>query len=432
MRLEAIGLNHRTSSLEVRDRAAMPPDRLRRALHSVMERDNLEGAIILSTCNRTELYLSPFQHTREDELRRMLADLTGISAEEAAAAYVLRDGECVAHLFRVAAGLDSRMLGEVQILGQLKAAYYAALEEGTTNSVLNKAFLRAIEAGKRVRQETEISRGAVSMASASVTMAERVFGRLAGRRVLLVGAGQTARLAAKYLAAAGVDRWAVCNRTRANAEAVTDLIGGRVAEFPPTVDDLAWADLIVSATSCDDPVITLERMRGAKRRTNGVQLLLDLAVPRDSEPGIAELPDVYLYTVDDFEDLVAANLKARSAEAARAEALVAGMVAEFGDWYQEHRIVPAVQQLQDALEELRVHEVERNLRRFHETDREQVEIFSRTLMRKVAGLMIANLRRASLEEDDLGMAVAVARAVTSERGGELADVLQRLENELSH
>jgi glutamyl-tRNA reductase len=128
MRLEAIGLNHRTSSLEVRDRAAMPPDRLRLALHRLMERDNLEGAVILSTCNRTELYLSPFQHTEEDELRRMLADLTGIAAEDAAAAYVLRDGECVAHLFRVAAGLDSRMLGEVQILGQLKAAYHAALE----------------------------------------------------------------------------------------------------------------------------------------------------------------------------------------------------------------------------------------------------------------------------------------------------------------
>jgi glutamyl-tRNA reductase len=432
MRLEAIGLNHRTSALEVRDRAAMPPDRLRCALHRLMEHDNLEGAVILSTCNRTELYLSPFQHTDENELRRMLADLTGIAAEDAAAAYVLRDGECVAHLFHVAAGLDSRMLGEVQILGQLKAAYHAALEEGTTNSVLNKAFLRAIEAGKRVRQETEISRGAVSMASASVTMAERVFGRLAGRRVLLVGAGQTARLAAKYLAAAGVDRWAVCNRTRANAEAVTDLIGGRVAEFPPTADDLAWADLVVSATSCGDPVITLERMREAKRRTSGVQLLLDLAVPRDSEPGIAELPDVYLYTVDDFEDLVASNLKARSAEAARAEALVADMVAEFSDWYQEHRIVPAVRQLQDALENLRAREVERNLRRFHETDRSQVELFSRALMRKVAALMIANLRRASLEEDDLGMAVAIARAVASERESELADIIQRLDNELSH
>jgi glutamyl-tRNA reductase len=432
MRLEAIGLSHRTSSLEVRDRAAMPPERLRTALRRLIERDNVEGVIILSTCNRTELYLSPFRHTAEDELRRQLVDLTGIASGEAAAAYVLRDGSCVRHLFRVAAGLDSQLLGEVQILAQVKDAYHIALDEGTTNNVLNKAFLRAVEAGKRVRQGTEISRGAVSMASASVTMAERVFGRLAARRVLLVGAGQTARLAAKYLAAAGVDRWAICNRTRANAQAVADLIGGRVADFPPTSDDLAWADLIVSATSAGEPVITLERMREAKRRAAGVQLLLDLAVPRDSEPGIAELTDIYLYTVDDFEDLVAANLKARRGEAVRAEGLVAELVAEFNDWYQGHRIVPAAQQLQEALEELRAREVARNASRFHDTDREQVEEFSKAMLRKVAGLIIANLKRASLEEDDLGMAMAVARAVTAEDNGNLEDVLHRLDNELSH
>jgi glutamyl-tRNA reductase len=320
----------------------------------------------------------------------------------------------------------------VQILGQLKNAYHTALEEGTTNSVLNKAFLRAVEAGKRIRQETDISRGAVSMASASVTMAERIFGNLAGRRVLLVGAGQTARLAAKYLAGAGVDRWVVCNRTRSNADAVADLIGGRVADFPPTVEDLAWADLIVAATSSSEPVITFDRMRRAKKRAAGVQLLLDLAVPRDSEAAIAELPDLYLYTVDDFEDLVAANLEARRTEAKRAERLIEHLVAEFNDWYQEHRIVPAVQQLQDALEELRAREVERNARRFHETEREQVDRFSRALMRKVAALFIANLKRASLEDDDLGMAMAVARAVAPEGEGDLDEVLQRLDNELSH
>ena len=272
----------------------------------------------------------------------------------------------------------------------------------------------------------------MSVASASVTMAERVFGRLAGRRVLLVGAGQTARLAAKYLAGAGVDLWTVCNRTRANAEAVADLIGGRVGEYPPSVDDLAWADVIVSATSSAAPVITFERMRQAKKRAAGVQLLLDLAVPRDSEPAVAELDDLYLYTVDDFEDLVAANLEARRGEAERAEQLVAVLVAEFSDWYQEHRIVPAVQQLQDALEELRAREVERNLRRFHDSDRQQVDRFSRALMRRVAALFIANLKRASLEEDDLGMAMAVARAVAPENEGELDRVLQRLDNELSH
>jgi glutamyl-tRNA reductase len=410
----------------------MSPERLREALHELVDDGNLEGAVILSTCNRTEIYLSPLIHHTENELRRKLVELTGIGAEDAAAAYVVRDGRCVRHLFRVSSGLDSQLLGEVQILSQVKNAYHAALAEETTNSVLNKLFLRAIEAGKRVRQKTNLSRGAVSMASASVTMVRRVFGRLEARKVLLVGAGQTARLTAKYLASAGVERWAVCNRTRANAEAVVDLIGGRVAEFPPTIEDLAWADIIVSATSSGEAVITYDRMRLAKRLSKGVQLLIDLAVPRDSEPEIAALDDLYLYTVDDFEDLVASNLKARRQEADRAERVIVELVAEFSDWYQESRVVPAVQQLQEALEDLRIHEVERNLRRFRSSDRDQVEEFSKVLMRRVAGLIIKNLKRASLEEDDLGMAMAVARAVVQEGGRDPEGALERITNELSH
>jgi glutamyl-tRNA reductase len=432
MRLEAIGLNHRTSDLEVRDRAAMTPDRLASALRKVFTDENLEGVIILSTCNRTEFYLSPFQHNADERLRQLMMAVTGLHRADVESAYILRDNECVSHLFRVAAGLDSQMLGETQILGQLKTAYQTALDLCTTNSVLNKLFLKSLEVGKLVRNETDISRGAVSMASASVTMAERIFGKLEGRRVLLVGAGQTARLAAKHLAGSGVERWAVCNRTRANAEAVTDLLGGRVAEFPPSVSDLAWADIIVTATSCSTPVIPFDRVRAAKAQTTGIQLLLDLAVPRDSEPEICKLPDLYLYTVDDFEELVAENLKARRGEAVRAEALIEELVSDFDVWYQEHRVVPAVQQLQDVLEELRAREVDRNARRFHRSERSQLDRFSRSLMRKVAALIITNLKRASLEEDDLGLAMAVARAIGSRDDGELDEVLHRLDNELTH
>jgi glutamyl-tRNA reductase len=432
MRLEAIGLNHKTSSIDVRDRAAMTPDKLKTALHELVNADNLEGVLILSTCNRTEFYLSPYHHTKESDLRKLLVTCTGISDEEAAAAYVLRDANAVSHLFRVSAGLDSQLLGEVQVLAQVKQAYHIALEEGTTNPVLNKAFLRAIETGKSIRQNTEISRGAVSVASASVKMAERIFGKLDGRRVLLVGAGQTARLAAKYLTTAGIDRWAVCNRTTQNAQVVADLLGGRVATFPPTAEDLAWADMIVTATSAEQPVITLELMKQAKKKHKGMKLLLDLAVPRDSEPGIRDLRDMYLYTVDDFHELVKANLKARETEAERAEELIKQHVNEFSEWYQENRVAPTIRQLQETLEELRVLEVKQNARRFHDSDQEQVELFSKSLMRKVTSLMIANLKRASLEEDDLSMAKAVARAVSLNRNGDINDVLKRLDDELSH
>ena len=250
--------------------------------------------------------------------------------------------------------------------------------------------------------------------------------------MLLVGAGQTARLAAKYLTTAGIDRWAVCNRTTENAQVVADLLGGRVAAFPPTIEDLAWADLIVTATSASEPVIRLEQMKLAKKKRKGMQLLLDLAVPRDSEPDIRDLRDMYLYTVDDFQDLVKANLKARESEAERAEELIKTHVAEFTEWYMENRVAPTIQQLQETLEELRVLEVKRNARKFHGTDQEQVELFSKSLMRKVTSLMIANLKRASLEEDDLSMAKAVARAVSLNKEGDLNDVLKRLDDELSH
>ncbi len=213
MRLELIGLNHRTSSIEVREKAAMGSEQVAEAVQRLVTQEGVEGAVVLSTCNRTELYLSPLQHCHADELRDLLCDLTGLAPAEAASAYILRDDEAVRHVMRLAAGLDSQMLGEVQILGQLKNAYMQAQELGTTNSVLNKTMLRAIEAGKAARHRTGISQGAVSVASASVQMAQRIFGNLAGRNVLLVGAGETARLAAKHLQSAGVANWRVANRT---------------------------------------------------------------------------------------------------------------------------------------------------------------------------------------------------------------------------
>lgn len=433
MRLEAIGLNHRTSSIDVRDRAAMTPDRLKDTLHGLATMDNIEGVLILSTCNRTEFYLSPYQHHTGEQLRAMLREATQLNADEVEPAYILRDEDAVAHLFRVASGLDSQLLGEVQILAQVKDAYHAALEEGTTNPVLNKALLRAIECGKEARHRTDISRGAVSVASAAVQVATRIFGTLAGRRVLLVGAGQTARLAAKYLQGAGVDRWRVSNRTEGNAQAVADLLGGRVTSFPPAADDLAWADVVVSATSSSEPVVTADTARTARKQRRGAQLLLDLAVPRDMEPEIGDSSETYLYTVDDFEELVSANLKAREREAARADKIVSAHVEEFSAWYRENRVAPTIQQLKQTLEELRVREVDENARKFAETDREQVERFSRSLMRKVESLIIANMKRASLKEDDLALAKAVARAVAlDDKDDNVDDVLEKLDHELSH
>lgn len=433
MRLELIGLNHRVAPLEVRERAAMSSERIDGALRGVVGAQSIEGAAILSTCNRTELYLSPLQHLAEADLRGLLCRLTALDAAEAEPAYIHRDEEAMAHLVRVASGLDSQMLGEVQILGQLKDAYRRALDAGTTNSILNKALLRAIEAGKDVRNRTGISEGAVSVASAAVQMAQRIFGSLGGCRVLLVGAGETARLAANHLRGAGVEQWRIANRTEANATVVADLLGGRVTSFPPGAADLDWADVVVTATGASEPVIAGPEVGRVVRKRKRPLLMLDLAVPRDIDPALADHGDVYLYAVDDFQELVAANLATREREAARAEQIVGKHVEEFAGWYRENRVAPSIQQLHVVLEELRAREVARNGKRFCERDREQLERFSQALMRKVEGLMAANLRQASRQGDDLDMADAVVRAVAREEGdAKVEQVLDRLRQERSH
>ncbi len=433
MRLELIGLNHRTSSLEIREQASIGADRLAEVLRELIGPANIEGAAVLSTCNRTELYVSPLIHHEPEELRALLCRITGLAAVAAEPAYVLRDEEAVRHLIRLAAGLDSQMLGEVQILGQLKTAYEAARDLGATNSVLNKALLRAIEAGKEVRHRTGISQGAVSVASAAVQMSQRIFGSLAGRNVLLVGAGETARLAAKHLEGAGVTSWRVANRTEANARVVADLLGGRVTAYPPGGDDLAWADIVICATGAPQPVITADLVAPAARRRRRAQLLLDLAVPRDVAPEVREVPDTYLYNVDDFQDLVAANLKAREHEAQRAEKVVQKHVDEFSLWYREHRVAPMMEQLQTVLEALRSAEVAKQKHRFPADQHEHLDQFSLSLIRKVTNLVAGNLKRASVDRDDLSVARALAHAVAREEDEPaVKDVLKRLDHEATH
>ncbi len=433
MRLELIGLSHRTSPIEVRERESRSPEQIDGALRGLSGAPNLEGAAILSTCNRTEFYISPEQHFETDDLRRLFCRLTGLPEDDVDPAYVLRDDDAMRHLLRVAAGLDSQMLGEVQIMGQLKNAYAKALEAGSSNGILNKALVKAIEAGKDVRNRTGISQGAVSVASAAVQMAQRIFGSLAGRRVLLVGAGETARLAANHLSGVGVEDWRVTNRTEANAKVVADLLGGRVVPFPPAKDDVEWADLVVSATGASEPVIGGEELVLAVRKRRRPLLLLDLAVPRDIDSRLGAGGDVYLYTVDDFDELVKANLATREKEARRAEQIVDKHVEEFAGWYRENRVAPSIQQLHVVLEELRASEVDRNRKRFQPEDHDQLDKFSKALIRKVEGLMAANLREASRDDDDLSLAQAVVRATRRGDGDEdVQAILDRLRQEGSH
>jgi glutamyl-tRNA reductase len=432
MKLEMIGLNHNTSALETRARAAIGPDRMEAVIARLLKEERVDGAVILSTCNRAEIYLSPQLHTEEPKLRTLFAEICDLTQEEAAACYVKRDDAAVEHLYRVASGLDSQLLGEVQVLSQVKAAYQTALELACTNGVLNTLFLRAIECGKLVRHRTAISQGAVSVAYAAVDVATRIFGKLDGRRILLVGAGETTRLAAKYLADFGGNSWRVSNRTRENAVSLAESLCGTTVAFPPEEADIAWADLIVSATSSSEVVITVETANAALHQRKDPMLILDLAVPRDVDDRLKALENVYLYSVDDFQDIVKANLKAREKEALRAEKLIVKQVEEFVTWYRENRVAPTIQQLKEVLETIRTAEVQNNARRFSPDNRDQVEEFSKSLMRKVTSLIIANMKRASLDRDDLSLAKAVSMAFAPSDDADVNHILERLDHELSH
>ncbi|MBL0061593.1 MAG: glutamyl-tRNA reductase [bacterium] len=432
MKLEMIGLNHRTATLSLRERAAISPDTLPTLLERLVRHPNIEGAAILSTCNRAELYLSPTFHFEESELRALYAEVFELQPEDGDVAYVYRDANAVKHLFRVASGLDSQMLGEIQILVQVKNAYNTALELACTSGILNKLFTQAIFCGKQVRTRTAISQGAVSVAYAAIEIAQRLYNKLGEKNILLVGAGETTKLASKYLADAGACNWRVSNRTTAHAAELAEQIGGEITSFPPNSEDIAWADIVVSATSSPSAIVKMSECGAGLKGRKRPLLFLDLAVPRDIDSAFAERDDVYVYTVDDFQELVAANIKSRQKEAVRAEELVEKEVHIFSEWYRENRIAPSIQQLQVALETIRASEVEQQARHFRPEDREEIEKFSRSMMKKVTSMIIANMRRAAADGNDLTLARAVTVAFAGKDQHAIDEILEKLNHELSH
>ncbi len=427
-----IGLNHRTAVLSMREKAAIAPDALPMILEGLVRHPNIEGAVILSTCNRAEIYVSPTYHFEESELRALYAEACGLDPDDGNVAYVYRDAAAARHLFRVASGLDSQMLGEIQILAQVKNAYGTALELASTSATLNKVFTHAISCGKQVRTRTAISQGAVSVAYAAIEVAQRLFRKIEEQNILLVGAGETTQLAAKYLADAGACKVRVSNRTAERAAVLAEQIAGDVTNFPPTADDLAWADIVVSATSAQTPVLNVAEQGGTLRQRKRPLLFLDLAVPRDVDPKFADFDDVYVYTVDDFQELVAVNIRARQKEAVRAEEIVEKEVEEFVEWYRNNRIAPSLQQLQAALESIRAAEVEHQAHHFRPEDREEVEKFSRAMMKKVTSLIVANMRRAAADGNDLTLARAIAVAFAGKDRAATEQILEQLNHELSH
>ena len=381
--IHALGLNHHTAPLAVRERVVFHVERLRDALAEV-KRGFAAEAAILSTCNRTELYL---EHGEPAAAAQWLAQYHSVAPDELAQyLYTLPGDRAVRHAFRVASGLDSMVLGEPQILGQMKEAARAAESAGTLGTVLHRLFQRSFAVAKEVRSTTQVGAASVSMAAAAVKLAARIFPSLREQNVLFIGAGEMIELCAIHFAAQGPARIAVANRTVERAGKLASRFNGRAIELRSLAEQLHEYDVVVSCTASSLPILgkgLVERALKARRRRP--MFMVDLAVPRDIEPEVAELGDVFLYTVDDLAGIVSTNLDARRSAVEQAEAIIDTQVSQFMSWMRMREHVPLIRQLREQGEETRRHELERALKALArgEDPAAVLESFSRGLTNKL-------------------------------------------------
>ena len=351
MPLIVLGLNHQTTPLDLREKVSLDADRLPQALSSLRELPGVEEAALLSTCNRTEIY-AHVSAGHEPALANWLEQQHGLAVGALADyLYQHRDGDAVRHLFRVATGLDSLILGEPQILGQVKEAWQAARNSHSLRTPLDRLFQQTFTVAKRVRTDTRIGAHPVSVAFAAVRLARQVFSDLDCACVLLIGAGDTIELAARHLVEAKVQRLLVANRTLDHAQSLASRYGGVAMSLTDVARHLPEADIVISATASREPILRQETVRAAlKARKHRPMFFLDLAVPRDIAADVAELPDVYVYTVDDLEHAIEENRASRRDAAQQAEAIIDIQVEHYLSWWQ-------AQGRQNALRRLRANGV---------------------------------------------------------------------------
>ncbi|MEO6564543.1 MAG: glutamyl-tRNA reductase [Casimicrobiaceae bacterium] len=358
MTLFAIGLNHTTAPIEVRERVVFAPDELAEALRDLIAARDVREAAILSTCNRTEVY---FHGDDPVPVAKWLAGFHNLPEDSISPyVYTLGKEKAVKHAFRVASGLDSMVLGEPQILGQMKQAVRSAESAGALGLVLNRLFQRSFAVAKDIRTQTDIGSASVSMAAASVKLAERIFPSISTQRVLFIGAGEMIELAATHFSARHPKSMTVANRTVERGRQLADRIGGDVMMLNELSERLCDFDIIVTCTSSTLPILgkgMLERV--VKQRKHAPVFIVDLAVPRDVEPEVADLDDIFLYSIDDLAAIVKDNLQVRHEAVAQAEQMIADQTVHFLRWLEGRSVVPTIAALHGHHDELRLAELER-------------------------------------------------------------------------
>jgi glutamyl-tRNA reductase len=409
MQISLVGISHKTAPVAVREHFAFGPDELPALLVRLGETH--AGAAVLSTCNRTEIYLADARALGDP--RAIAATLSAIKGEppmEGAPFFTLTGKDAARHLFRVAAGIDSMVVGESEILGQVRAAFSAATAAGTHTPALSRLFHTAVRAGRKVRTQTSIGRRTLSVSSTAVALAKQTLGDLAGKTVLVIGAGEAGKLTAGNIAGSGIGRMLVTSRSAERTADLASSLGGDPVAFAERLKALADADIVISSTAAHEFVIDRAMVELAMHDRNSRPLLLiDIAVPRDIDPAVRELPGVHLYDIDELQSVAEQNLHLRKQEIAAAEKIVEDDTAKFVEWLRTQEVVPTVAALRARAEALRVEEVERTLAKTNmsDADRKRVEAMTSALVKKLLHSPVTTLKTAG-EGDRY---VAAARAL---------------------
>ena len=399
MKFLLTGLNHKTAPVDVRERLAFEEQTLPDALDHLKKQPGVQEGLILSTCNRVEVSVTA------DDSADVEGAVEGFLAEERhvernwVTPYLYRYNgpEAIRHLFRVAASLDSMVVGEPQILGQLKSAYQVAKKSGAVSGFLDLLMTRAFNVAKRVRSETDIGASAVSVSYAAVELAREIFGSLEGKRALVIGAGKMAESAVRHLRGAGVSEILVTNRTRARAEAMADLVNGRVVDYEYFEDQVPKVDIVLASSGAPHYILTRGQMQSAMtKRRNQPMFLIDIAVPRNIEPEVNEVESVFLYDIDDLGKVADENLKGRIEVAKEAELIIGEEVERMVSRLQSREVAPTIVSLQEQLEAWRQGEIDRQRKKLGEltpAQQEAIDAITRGLINKIAHGPITELRR---------------------------------------
>jgi len=405
MKLLLTGLNHRTAPVEVRERIAFEEHALPAALASLRKCPGLIEGMILSTCNRVEIAAAIDDETNSSlTVEHFIAESRSVEPAWVMPYLYRYDGsEAIRHLFRVASSLDSMVVGEPQILGQLKSAYAIAKEHGALSGFLDLVMTRAFNVAKRVRSETDIGESAVSISYAAVELARDIFGALDGKRVLVVGAGKMAESALRHLRRAGVSEILIANRTRERAVLLAEEFNGRVLDYETFPNALPDVDILLASSGAPHYILTRDQMRSViGRRKNRPMFLIDIAVPRNIEPDVNKLDNVFLYDIDDLDKTVQTNIAGRNETAVEAEEIIREEVEKMMQRLKTREVAPTIVSLQEQLESVRTHEIDRmraRLGALTPQQEEAIEAITRGIVNKIAHGPIAELRRTAADPE---------------------------------